>query len=109
MVGSGLSNGAYTIQDVIREMENTREYMDSKTKLTPKDHIVVAFYSFLIFMAFKYAVVESAWGFILVWLNVFFFDTYILNNLYNSPSNVLDLTHMYLSRYIHSLLYIDLL
>ena len=76
MVGSGLSSGAYTIRDVIREMENTREYMDSKTKLTPKDHVVVAFYSFLIFMAFKYAVVESAWGFILVWLNVFFFDTY---------------------------------
>ena len=76
MVGSGLSSGAYTIRDVIREMENTREYMDSTTTLTPKDHIVVAFYSFLIFMAFKYAVVESAWGFILVWLNVFFFDTY---------------------------------
>ena len=76
MVGSGLSNGAYTIQDAIHVMENTREYMDSKTKLTPKDHVVVAFYSFLIFMAFKYAVVESAWGFILVWLNVFFFDTY---------------------------------
>ena len=76
MVGSGLSSGAYTIRDVIGEMENTREYMDSKTKLTPKDHIVVAFYSFLIFMAFRYAVVESAWGFILVWLNVFFFDTY---------------------------------
>ena len=75
-VGSGLSNGACTIQDVIREMENTKDYMDSKTKLTPKDHVVVAFYSFLIFMAFKYAVVESAWGFILVWLNVFFFDTY---------------------------------
>ena len=76
MVGSGLSNGAYTIRDVTIEMENTREYMDSKTKLTPKDHVVVAFYTFLIFMAFKYAVVESAWGFILVWLNVFFFDTY---------------------------------
>ena len=76
MVGSGLSNGAYTIRDVIREMENTREYMDSKTNLTPKDHVVVAFYSFLIFMAFKYAVVESAWGFILVWLNIFFFDVY---------------------------------
>ena len=44
MVGSGLSNGAYTIQDVIREMENTREHMDSKTKLTPKDNVVVAFY-----------------------------------------------------------------
>ena len=76
MVGSGLSSGAYTIRDVTIEMENTREYMDSKTKLTPRDHVVVAFYTFLIFMAFKYAVVESAWGFILVWLNVFFFDTY---------------------------------
>ena len=76
MVGSGLSNGAYTIQDATHVMENTKDYMDSKTKLTPKDHVVVAFYSFLIFMAFKYAVVESAWGFILVWLNVFFFDTY---------------------------------
>ena len=76
MVGSGLSNGAYTIQDVTIEMENTREYMDSKTKLTPRDHVVVAFYTFLIFMAFKYAVVESAWGFILVWLNVWFFDVY---------------------------------
>ena len=76
MVGFGLSNGAYTIRDVTIEMENTREYMDSKTKLTPRDHVVVAFYTFLIFMAFKYAVVESAWGFILVWLNVFFFDTY---------------------------------
>ena len=76
MVGSGLQSGAYTIQDAIHVMENTKVYMDSKTKLEPKDHVVVAFYSFLIFMAFKYAVVESAWGFILVWLNIFFFDTY---------------------------------
>ena len=53
MVGSGLSNGAYTIQDVTQEMESTKDYMDSKTKLEPKDHVVVAFYSFLIFMAFK--------------------------------------------------------
>ena len=45
MDGSGLSNGAYTIQDVIREMENTKDYMDSKIKLTPKDHMVVAFYT----------------------------------------------------------------
>ena len=62
MVGSGLSNGAYTIQDVTQEMESTKVYMDSKTKLEPKDHVVVAFYSFLIFMAFKYAVVESRMG-----------------------------------------------
>ena len=76
MVGSGLSNGAYTIQDVIREMENTKVYMDSKTKLTTSDHMVVAFYSFLIYMSVKYAIIETGWAWILVWLNVFFFDTY---------------------------------
>ena len=76
MVGSGLSNGAYTIQDVIREMENTKVYMDSKIKLTPRDHVVVAFYTFLIYMSVKYAIIETGWAWILVWLNVFFFDTY---------------------------------
>ena len=76
MDGSGLSNGAYTIQDVIREMENTRDYMDSKIKLTPRDHVVVAFYTFLIYMSVKYAIIETGWAWILVWLNVFFFDTY---------------------------------
>ena len=76
MVGFGLSNGAYTIQDVIREMENTKDYMDSKTKLTTSDHMVVAFYTFLIYMSVKYAVIETGWAWILVWLNVFFFDTY---------------------------------
>ena len=76
MVGSGRSNGAYTIQDVTIEMENTKVYMDSKIKLTPKDHMVVAFYSFLIYMSVKYAIIETGWAWILVWLNVFFFDTY---------------------------------
>ena len=76
MVGSGLSNGAYTIQDVTIEMESTKVYMDSKTKLTPKDHVVVAFYTFLIYMSVKYAIIETGWAWILVWLNVFFFDTY---------------------------------
>ena len=76
MVGFGLSNGAYTIQDVIREMENTKVYMDSKIKLTPRDHMVVAFYAFLIYMSVKYAIIETGWAWILVWLNVFFFDTY---------------------------------
>ena len=76
MVGFGLLNGAYTIQDVIREMENTKVYMDSKTKLTPRDHVVVAFYTFLIYMSVKYAIIETGWAWILVWLNVFFFDTY---------------------------------
>ena len=76
MVGSGLSNGAYTIQDVTIEMENTKVYMDSKTKLTTGDHMVVAFYTFLIYMSVKYAIIETGWAWILVWLNVFFFDTY---------------------------------
>ena len=76
MVGSGLSNGAYTIQDVTIEMENTREHMDSKIRLTTKDHMVVAFYTFLIYMSVKYAIIETGWAWILVWLNVFFFDTY---------------------------------
>ena len=76
MVGSGLSNGAYTIQDVTIEMENTKVYMDSKIRLTTKDHMVVAFYTFLIYMSVKYAIIETGWAWILVWLNVFFFDTY---------------------------------
>ena len=76
MVGFGLQSGAYTIQDVTIEMESTKDYMDSKTKLTPKDHMVVAFYTFLIYMSVKYAIIETGWAWILVWLNVFFFDTY---------------------------------
>ena len=76
MDGSGLSSGVYIIRDVIREMENTKDYMDSKIRLTTKDHMVVAFYTFLIYMSVKYAVIETGWAWILVWLNVFFFDTY---------------------------------
>ena len=76
MVGSGLQSGAYTIQDVTIEMENTKVYMDSKIRLTTKDHMVVAFYTFLIYMSVKYAIIETGWAWILVWLNVFFFDTY---------------------------------
>ena len=76
MDGSGLQNGVYTIQDVMIEMENTKDYMDSKIRLTTKDHMVVAFYTFLIYMSVKYAIIETGWAWILVWLNVFFFDTY---------------------------------
>ena len=76
MDGSGLSNGAYTIQDVMIEMENTKEDMDSKIKLEPKDHAVVGLYSILIFCALKYAMFVSSWAWILVWLNVWFFDVY---------------------------------
>ena len=76
MDGSGLSNGAYTIQDVMIEMENTKEDMDSKIKLSTVDHVIVGFYSLLIFTALKYALLVSSWAWILVWLNVFFFDVY---------------------------------
>ena len=76
MVGSGLQSGAYTIQDVTIEMENTKVYMDSKIRLTTKDHMVVAFYTFLIYMSVKYAIIETGWAWILVWLNVWFFDVY---------------------------------
>ena len=76
MDGSGLSSGAYIIRDVMIEMENTREYMDSKIKLEPKDHAVVGLYSILIFCALKYAMFVSSWAWILVWLNVWFFDVY---------------------------------
>ena len=76
MDGSGLSSGAYTIQDVMIEMENTREDMDSKIKLSTVDHVIVGFYSLLIFTALKYALLVSSWGWLFVWLNIFFFDVY---------------------------------
>ena len=76
MDGSGLSSGAYTIQDVMIEMENTKEDMDSKIKLSTVDHVIVGFYSLLIFTALKYALLVSNWGWLFVWLNIFFFDVY---------------------------------
>ena len=76
MDGSGLSSGAYTIQDVMIEMENTKEDMDSKIKLSTVDHVIVGFYSLLIFTALKYALLISSWGWLFVWLNIFFFDVY---------------------------------
>mgnify|MGYP006060594251 CR=1 FL=1 len=76
MDGSGLSSGAYTIQDVMIEMENTKEDMDSKIKLSTVDHVIVGFYSLLIFTALKFAVNVSLWGWLFVWLNIFFFDVY---------------------------------
>ena len=82
MDGSGLSNGAYTIQDVIREMENTREDMDSKIKLSTVDHVIVGFYSLLIFTALKYALLVSNWGWLFVVLNVWFFDVYAYTRKY---------------------------
>ena len=76
MDGSGLSSGAYTIQDVMIEMENTKEDMDSKIKLSTVDHVIVGFYSLLIFTALKYALLVSSWGWLFVVLNVWFFDVY---------------------------------
>ena len=45
-------------------------------KLEPKDHMVVGLYSVLIFCAVKYALLVSGWAWILVWMNVWFFDVY---------------------------------
>ena len=82
MDGSGLSNGVYTIQDVMIEMENTREDMDSKIKLSTVDHVIVGFYSLLIFTALKYALLVSSWGWLFVVLNIWFFDVYAYTRKY---------------------------
>ena len=82
MDGSGLSNGVYTIQDVMIEMENTKEDMDSKIRLSTVDHVIVGFYSLLIFTALKYALLVSSWGWLFVVLNVWFFDVYAYTRKY---------------------------
>ena len=82
MDGSGLSSGVYTIQDVMIEMENTKEDMDSKIKLSTVDHVIVGFYSLLIFTALKYALLVSSWGWLFVVLNVWFFDVYAYTRKY---------------------------
>ena len=82
MVGSGPSNGAYITRDVIREMESIEEDMDSRVRLEPRDHVIVGFYSLLIFTALKFAVNVSLWGWFLVWLNVWFFDVYAYTRKY---------------------------
>ena len=46
------------------------------SKLEPRDHAVIGLYSVLIYCAFKYAMFVSSWAWILVWLNVMFFDVY---------------------------------
>ena len=76
MDGSGLSSGVYIIRDVIHVMESIREDMDSRVKLSTVDHVIVGFYSLLIFTALKYALLVSNWGWLFVWLNIFFFDVY---------------------------------
>tara|TARA_Y100000004_G_C8760529_1_gene346345 strand:+ start:171 stop:428 length:258 start_codon:yes stop_codon:yes gene_type:complete len=82
MDGSGLSSGVYIIRDVMIEMENTREDMDSKIKLSTVDHVIVGFYSLLIFTALKYALLVSSWGWLFVVLNVWFFDVYAYTRKY---------------------------
>ena len=84
MDGSGLQSGVYTIQDVIQEMESIEEDMVSRAELRPIDHVIVGFYSLLIFTALKFAVNVSLWGWFLVWLNVFFFDVYAYTRKYAS-------------------------
>ena len=82
MDGSGLSSGVYIIRDVMIEMENTKEDMDSKIKLSTVDHVIVGFYSLLIFTALKYALLVSSWGWLFVVLNVWFFDVYAYTRKY---------------------------
>ena len=84
MVGSGLSSGVYTIRDVIQEMESIGVYMDSRAELKTIDHVIIGFYSLLIFTALKFAVNVSIWGWFLVWLNVWFFDVYAYTRKYAS-------------------------
>jgi len=82
MDGSGLSSGVYIIRDVIHVMESIREDMDSKIKLSTVDHVIVGFYSLLIFTALKYALLVSSWGWLFVVLNVWFFDVYAYTRKY---------------------------
>ena len=82
MDGSGLSSGVYTIRDVIHVMESIREDMDSRVKLSTVDHVIVGFYSLLIFTALKYALLVSNWGWLFVVLNVWFFDVYAYTRKY---------------------------
>ena len=82
MDGSGLSSGVYIIRDVMIKMENTKEDMDSKIKLSTVDHVIVGFYSLLIFTALKYALLVSSWGWLFVVLNVWFFDVYAYTRKY---------------------------
>lgn len=82
MDGSGLSSGVYIIRDVIHVMESIREDMDSRVKLSTVDHVIVGFYSLLIFTALKYALLVSSWGWLFVVLNVWFFDVYAYTRKY---------------------------
>ena len=82
MDGSGLSSGVYIIRDVIHVMESIREDMDSRVKLSTVDHVIVGFYSLLIFTALKYALLVSNWGWLFVVLNIWFFDVYAYTRKY---------------------------
>ena len=82
MDGSDLSSGVYIIRDVIHVMESIREDMDSRVKLSTVDHVIVGFYSLLIFTALKYALLVSSWGWLFVVLNVWFFDVYAYTRKY---------------------------
>ena len=51
-------------------------YLEKKTDLTTRDHMMVGLYSILILLSIKFAITVSWFGWILVWLNIFFFDVY---------------------------------
>ena len=51
-------------------------YLEKKIELSTRDHAIVGLYSILIYCAVKYAMFVSSWAWILVWLNVWFFDVY---------------------------------
>ena len=51
-------------------------YLEKKIELTTRDHMMVGLYSILILLSIKFAITVSWFGWILVWLNIFFFDVY---------------------------------
>ena len=59
-----------------RQSVNGEYYLEKKTDLTTRDHKMVGLYSILILLSIKFAITVSWFGWILVWLNIFFFDVY---------------------------------
>ena len=51
-------------------------YLEKKIDLTTRDHMIIGLYSLLIYMSLKFAFNVTWFGWILVWLNIFFFDVY---------------------------------
>ena len=51
-------------------------YLEKKIDLTVSDHMIIGLYSILILFSIKFAVGVTWFGWVLVWLNIFFFDVY---------------------------------